>query len=230
MVVPYGGTRFSCRAYVEDAINDKILANPTSNPFGEHVYEASLYVGKHVWEAIGEVVIKSREAMSWLQDIGRKMSEKNLPIIWETPSGFVVQQIYKSMRPRRITTHIDNVLIKPTILEETENLDKRRSINGVSPNFVHSMDATALTLTINRCIKSGIKDFSVVHDSYGVHAHFVPQMANAIRKSFVEMYSETDVLTNFYDEVIDVIPELEEPPERGDLDIMGVLDSEYFFS
>ena len=33
-----------------------------------------------------------------------------------------------------------------------------------------------------------------------------------------------------YDEVIDVIPELEEPPDRGDLDIMGVLDSEYFFS
>ena len=70
----------------------------------------------------------------------------------------------------------------------------------------------------------------MVHDSYGVHAHFVPRMADAIRESFVEMYSETDVLTNFYDEVIDVIPELEEPPNRGDLDIMGVLDSEYFFS
>ena len=89
---------------------------------------------------------------------------------------------------------------------------------------------TALTLTINRCIKEGIKDFSVVHDSYGVHAHFVPRMADAIRESFVDMYSKTDVLTDFYDEVIDVIPELEEPPDRGDLDIMGVLDSEYFFS
>jgi DNA-directed RNA polymerase len=55
-------------------------------------------------------------------------------------------------------------------------------------------------------------------------------MADAIRESFVEMYSTTDVLTNFYDEVIDVIPELETPPERGDLDIMGVLDSQYFFS
>jgi len=230
MVVPYGGTRFSCRAYVEDAMNDRILQNPTFNPFGEHVYEASLYLGKHVWDAIGEVVIKAREAMSWLQDIGRKMSEKNLPVIWETPSNFVVQQIYKSMRPRRITTHIDNVLIKPSVLEETENIDRRRSINGVSPNFVHSMDATALTLTINRCIKEGIKDFSVVHDSYGVHAHFVPRMADAIRTSFVEMYSETDVLTNFYEEIVDVIPELEEPPNRGDLDIMGVLDSEYFFS
>ena len=229
MVVPYGGTRFSCREYVEDAVNDKILAG-SINPFGDNVYEASLYLSKHVWDAIGEVVVKSREAMSWLQNIGRHMAEKNLPITWETPSKFVVQQIYTSMKARRITTHIDNVLIKPTILEETSKIDKRRTINGVSPNFVHSMDATALTLTINKCILEGINNFSVVHDSYGVHAHFVPRLADAIRTSFVEMYSNTDVLENFYDNVVDVIPDLDDPPNRGELDILGVLKSRYFFS
>ena len=119
------------------------------------------------------------------------------------------------MKAKRITTHIDNVLIKPTILEETTKIDRRRTINGMSPNFVHSMDATALTLTINRCIKGGIKDYSVVHDSFGVHAHFVPRLANSIRESFVDMYSKTDVL---------------EAPTRGELDITGVLDSKYFFS
>ena len=229
MVVPYGGTRFSCREYVEDAMNERIMSEKI-NPFGEHVYEGSLYLSKHVWEAISEVVIKAREAMSWLQDVGRKMASKNLPITWETPSKFVVQQIYSSMKAKRITTHIDNVLIKPTILEETTKIDKRRTINGVSPNFVHSMDATALTLTINRCIKDGIHDFSVVHDSFGVHAHFVPRLANSIRESFVDMYSKTDVLEEFYENVVDVIPDLREPPSRGELDITGVLDSKYFFS
>ena len=229
MVVPYGGTRFSCREYVEDAMNERIMSEKI-NPFGEHVYEGSLYLSKHVWEAISEVVIKAREAMSWLQDVGRKMASKNLPITWETPSKFVVQQIYSSMKAKRITTHIDNVLIKPTILEETTKIDKRRTINGVSPNFVHSMDATALTLTINRCIKEGIHDYSVVHDSFGVHAHFVPRLANSIRESFVDMYSKTDVLEEFYENVVDVIPDIAEPPSRGELDITGVLDSKYFFS
>ena len=92
------------------------------------------------------------------------------------------------------------------------------------------MDATALTLTINKCILEGINNFSVVHDSYGVHAHFVPRLADAIRTSFVEMYSNTDVLENFYDNVVDVIPDLDDPPNRGELDILGVLDSRYFFS
>jgi DNA-directed RNA polymerase len=229
MVVPYGGTRFSCREYVEDAMNERVMSEKI-NPFGDHIYEGSLYLSKHVWEAISEVVIKAREAMSWLQDIGRKMAGKNLPITWETPSKFVVQQIYSSMKAKRITTHIDNVLIKPTILEETTKIDRRRTINGVSPNFVHSMDATALTLTINRCIKEGIHDYSVVHDSFGVHAHFVPRLANSIRESFVDMYSKTDVLEQFYENVVDVIPDLEEPPSRGELDITGVLDSKYFFS
>ena len=176
------------------------------------------------------MVVKSREAMAWLQEIGRKMADKNLPITWETPSGFVVQQVYSSMKSRRITTHIDNVLIKPTILEETPKIDRRRTINGVSPNFVHSMDATALTLTINECILDGIKNFSVVHDSFGVHAHHVPRLADSIRKSFVEMYSNTDVLEHFYDNVVDVIPDLEDPPSKGELDILGVLASKYFFS
>mgnify|MGYP003648293530 CR=1 FL=1 len=229
MVVPYGGTRFSCREYVEDAMNERVMSSKV-NPFGDHIYEGSLYLSKHVWEAISEVVIKAREAMSWLQEVGRKMASKNLPITWETPSKFVVQQIYSSMKAKRITTHIDNVLIKPTILEETTKIDRRRTINGVSPNFVHSMDATALTLTINRCIKDGIHDYSVVHDSFGVHAHFVPKLADSIRESFVDMYSKTDVLEKFYENVVDVIPDLEEPPSRGELDITGVLDSKYFFS
>ena len=230
MVVPYGGTRYSCREYIEDAMQERILQPHVKNPFGDNVYEGSLYLAKHVWDAIGEVVIAAREAMSWLQDIGRKMSDKNLPIVWETPSKFVVQQTYPSMRGRRVTTHIDNVLIKPSVLEETDRIDKRRATNGLSPNFVHSMDANALTLTINKCIMQGISDFAVVHDSFGVHAHHVPRLAQSIREAFVEMYLDRNALEEFYENVEGVLPDLERPPTQGTLDIKEVLESKYFFS
>jgi len=229
MVVPYGGTRYSCRTYIEEGIHEAIL-NGTPNIFGEEVYEASLYLSGHVWSAIGEVVVAAREAMSWLRNIGSQMASKNMGVSWQTPSDFIVHQAYKSMKGKRVTTHIDNVLIKPTVLEETEKIDKRRSTNGLSPNFVHSMDAAALTLTINKCIMSGISDFAVVHDSYGVHAACVPRMASAIREAFVDMYEDRDVLHDLLENVEGVLPDLESPPKGGSLDIQGVLKSQYFFS
>ena len=229
MVVPYGGTRYSCREYVEDAMQEKILGGH-KNPFGEETYEASMYLSAHVWEAISEVVVAARQAMDWLRNIGRTMSDKNLPLTWETPSKFVVNQAYKSMRGKRVHTHIDNVLIKPSVLEESLDIDKRRSTNGVSPNFVHSMDASALTLTINECIMQGINDYAVVHDSYGVHAHHVPALARAIRKSFVSMYADKDLLGELHDNLKDELPDLDDPPPLGVLDIHEVTESKYFFS
>ena len=34
----------------------------------------------------------------------------------------------------------------------------------------------------------GIKDFALIHDSYGIHAADVELMSEIIRKVFVEMY------------------------------------------
>jgi DNA-directed RNA polymerase len=44
------------------------------------------------------------------------------------------------------------------------------------------------------------------------------------------MYKNVDVLSNFYNDLETVLPELEKPPELGSLNIDGVLDSKYFFS
>ena len=92
------------------------------------------------------------------------------------------------------------------------------------------MDASALTLTINECIMQGINDYAVVHDSYGVHAHHVPALARAIRKSFVSMYADKDLLGELHDNLKDELPDLDDPPPLGALDIHEVIESKYFFS
>ena len=76
----------------------------------------------------------------------------------------------------------------------------------------------------------GISDFAVVHDSFGVHAHHVPRLAQSIREAFVEMYLDRNALEEFYENVEGVLPDLERPPTQGTLDIKEVLESKYFFS
>ena len=71
----------------------------------------------------------------------------------------------------------------------------------------------------------------MIHDSYGVHARYVPDMAHALRKAFVEMYEENDVITNFKGDAEESVGlPMPDSPERGNLDIDSVIGATYFFA
>lgn len=230
MVLPYGGQRYSCRAYIEEYVRDRMEAGDTS-PWGNDLFMATQYLTGLVWDAIGDTVVSARKAMDWIQSIAADISALNLPLIWTSPSGFVVQQQYPSMRERRITTYIDNTLVKPTVNElDFTVIDRRRAVQGSSPNFVHSMDAAAMSLTIIKCVESGITDFAMIHDSYGVHASDTEELALRIREAFYEMYTKHDVLEEFREAALEVLDEVPPVPEKGALDLDEVLMSTFFFS
>ena len=230
MVVPYGGTMYSCRGYIEEAMRDEFLKGKP-NEFGDDLFKSSMFLARHVWDAIGKVVVSAREAMKWLQTIGNNLSKKHIPVVWTTPSGFLVHQMYPATKERQITTHIDGKLIRPVLSDQDHSkVDRHRAVNGIAPNFVHALDASALTLTVNKCLDEGIEDFAMVHDSYGVYAHNSPALALNLREAFVEMYEDHDVLQEFKMYALDVLDEVEPQPEMGDLDLRKVLKSNYFFS
>lgn len=58
------------------------------------------------------------------------------------------------------------------------------------PNFIHSLDAAHLMLTINRCRQLGIEDFVAVHDSFGTHACDVAKLGRALRDSFMQLHHQ----------------------------------------
>ena len=230
MVVPYGGQRYSCRAYIEEYIMDKIEDGAVPG-WGDDHFGASQWLTPFVWDAIGEIVVSARKAMDWIQSVAGQVSKLNLPLIWKTPSGFMVQQQYPSVEERRIATYIDNTLIKPTANElNMQKLDKRRAVQGSSPNFVHSMDAAAMTITITKALHEGIESFAMIHDSYGTHAADTPVLAQLIREAFVDMYTENDVLEQFRQAALEVVDEVPEVPAKGSLDLSRVLESDFFFA
>ncbi len=231
MVVPYGGTRFSCRSYVEEYIRDCIYEGQEW-PWDKNLplYIPVNWITTKVWNAITEVVVSAREAMDWIRKVSSIVSKQNYPLIWYIPSGMIIHQQYKDVTKKKIFTHIDGVLIKPTVqIEDDTGIDNRRAVNGSAPNFVHSLDACALTFTVNMCVEEGITSYQMIHDSYGTHATNTPKLAQLLREAFVKLYQDFDALEEFKKSALEVVDKVPNPPKKGELDITEVLDSKYFF-
>ncbi|MER8385223.1 hypothetical protein NKH14_06825 [Mesorhizobium sp. M1380] len=230
MVLPYGGTPRSCLKYVDEAVKAKIAAGYVHN-LGDDLKKAIGFLSSIIWDSIGDVVIAAREAMGWLQKTARAMGKDNLPIYWTTPSGFVAYQCYVDFSSRQIRTRIAGKMVKPRIYEETDQINASKQATSISPNCVHSLDASAMILTVDEMVDAGITDFAMIHDSYGTHACNTSRLAATLRAVFVRMY-QADPLTAFRDEIIKNNPgiELEELPSKGDLDLNQVLKSDFFFA
>ena len=234
MVLPYGGRQYSFSDFVMDYLTDE-KEKGYMHPFGDDAFKACILLAKVIWQSIGEVVHAATDAMGWLQKASRVASAEGLPIRWDTPVNFPVLQAYKETKPYRIETKLLGSTFRPMLYKETGKIDKNRQANGISPNFVHSIDAAHMMLTIDVAKQCEIFSFAMVHDSYGTHAADAETLWWCLRKAFVEMYSQTDVLEDFRTDLLDILPRdkhdlIPPAPEKGSLDIALVEDSEFFFN
>jgi DNA-directed RNA polymerase len=231
MVLPYGGTPRSCLKYVDEAVKAKIAAGYKHN-LGDELKKAIGFLASLVWDSIGDVVIAARDAMGWLQRTARVVGKENLPLHWTTPSGFVAFQSYLDMRSRLLRTKIAGKMVKLREFTDTDEINAAKQATSISPNYVHSMDASAMILTVYALAAMGITHFAMIHDSYGTHACNTTLLASTLRKVFVEMYKE-DPLARLRREIIDNNPsvdEIEPLPPKGDLNLDAVLASDFFFA
>jgi DNA-directed RNA polymerase len=232
MIVPYSGTRHACRAYIEEAIQDKIK-DGTPNPFGDDLFEASNYLAGHVWDAISSVIVSARKVMDYVKNVADVYAQMGQHMEWITPTGWVVLQQYSQTQQKRIKTHINGEVVSLSFPKEKENtVHRHRTGLGASPNFIHSLDAAAMTKTINQASKLGIHDYAMVHDSYGTHSSMMPLLSEVLREEFVKMYEQHDVLTELRQHAIITLgtEDVPQPPSCGSLDIRNVLKSDYFFA
>lgn len=238
MVLPYGGTESSCREYTEEWLKGQIQDEKLHLPEGQKVYGMSMYLAKHIWEAIGTTVIAARDAMKFLQDMATVVNRVNKPIQWTTPCGLPVLQGYKDTKEQRIKTRIGDQIVKFSIQETasdaTLNTAKQRS--AISPNYVHSLDAAALMKTVCFCLDNDIAAFAMIHDSYGTYAADSEKLASLLRSTFIKMFGgDANLLSEFQKEVLACVP-LEEQtklpalPKTGELEVREVEKSAFFFA
>lgn len=234
MTLPYGAREYGMRTSMvdflrEQADEDKVL------PWDlDRLFIPAIYIVKHIWNAIGRVVVAAMSAMEYLQKVAKVAAEEGLPIHWTSPSGFPVMQEYRELVGSRLKTQIGGELVRITISKEGDTLDKRRQAAGISPNFVHSLDSAHLMRTVCMSEEAGIEDFAMIHDSFGTHAANTEALGVILRHAFVEQY-RGDVLGEFHKSITKQLSEdrrklMPKLPPTGTLDIEQVLHSDFFFA
>jgi DNA-directed RNA polymerase len=240
MVVPYAGTFSSCMEYTRDAVNEKLKDGhqlPWSSDDPSH-NDRVVYLAKLIWNAIDKVVIKGKEAMRWLSEVARaytRVTNKlegtahSKRMSWVTPDGFEAIHYRPDDKKKRADTYLDG-RVNLTYYEETDKLNASNMALAVAPNFVHSLDAALLRMSVMKALDLNLTtSFGMVHDSFGVHAADMSVfLSRCVKPAFIEMY-QRDVLADFRDRLPEGI-EIPDQPKMGKLDLNGVTESEFFFS
>ena len=223
LATPYGISKKGIAEYFRNVFLD-----------GHFEYERrvviSEYLAKKLKTSIRKTIRPGTKLMAWFRKIAFKLAKENLPIEWTAPTGFIVVQAEWRTRTRSIPG-------KPSItLTEKIRPQKLSGIQQalkVVANFIHSLDAAHLVLTINRlACEENLTHFGVVHDSYAVHGCDILKLNRVLREEFVQMHKNLDLakFPNRDDFMAANKIEFEPPPSHEEFDIEEVLKSEYFFS
>lgn len=232
MTLPYAATQRSCFLYTRDYLSERIKSGEAlphgwfKKDFDNH----AMLLSDNIWAAIGEVVVKAKEGMTWFQSSIREYVKKNpdKEFGWYAPDGLYCFQAKWDMDTRRVNTFLNGEMIKPAFDVETDEVDPRGMAQAVAPNIIHSIDAAILRAATGRAIarEEPLKHFAFIHDSFGVHAADMEVFLNeCLKPAFVDIF-KIDILSSLQNSFGTEQP----PPSQGNLDLDGVLSSQFCFS
>ena len=209
--------------------------------FEDNGFKPSLYLSRVTQTAVERTVVKAAECMAWLKETASVVTAEGLPVRWTTPDGFPVVQNYREQKAHRIDTMIFGSRVMMSVSEDQMDkkgkpmISRRKQASGLSPNFVHSLDATHLRMAVLQASQEGISDIALVHDSFGTHAADTGRFFVILREALVKMYVEQDVIEDFAAQMRAQLPSAKRdkvptPPAKGNLDPYGVLESDFAFA
>ena len=230
MTLPYGVSKYGMVDQLLDETKNQVLPDGSKYYGDINPYKYCDYLGSVNWEATGRVIKAARVLMDWFRDVAEVVVEAGHDVGWSTPTGFKVLPMYRKLETKRIYTFSGKMRVAFSVGERGSQRDGRKVRQSLSPNIIHSFDAAHLCMVVEELADAGLTSFSLIHDSYGVHAPDVDLLHEKLRSTFVKIYDK-DVLQQFKKEVEDAVDvELPEVPEYGSLDVSQVLDSKYFFN
>ena len=222
--------------------DDVLSGRLEEHPFGEDEgFKASNFLAKQNWSAVNQVITGASEGMKFFKTLSRLLAHENKHTRWVTPMGFPVVQSYTKFTTKEIKVYLYDRTLQKNVRTQISlrdkplrKVDKTKSASAISPNVIHSMDASHLLKTVIEGLYNNIRSFFLIHDSFATTPTDTAKLSKLIRKAFVEMYTNyclyTEVLKENKEQFTDIDKvKLPEIPSKGGLDLEAIKDSRYCF-
>ena len=232
MTLAYGSKQYGFKGQIIEDTLEPAIGSGHGDMFTASTTALAAYLAKLIWNSVTVTVVKAVEGMKWLQEVASLVCQNNNVVTWHTPMGLPVQQNYMEVNIKAFQMRFLGTRKRFYVPELTGEIANRKQAQGIAPNFIHSMDASHLQWSINRCLDKGIKHYSMIHDSYATCPAQADTLFHTVREAFVEMYTSNDVLMNFKEDMQGLVApdvKIPDPPVKGTLNIKCVLESLYMF-
>ena len=199
---------------------------------GQEKHSEFLSIRKELNEFF-QVPVDERDDMQ-IENLKEQMKEYKSVLIkgngskvirWTTPSDFPVRYECFKWDDFKCRGTINGKQIKHTIRVKTSTPDIRGFMSGISPNYIHSMDASHMALIIDDWKGA----FGAIHDSFSTHACDVDNLLGTTKDKFVSMYDEDNLFNKIRNDITGGTDDVSQP-DIGSLEIQEVYDSDYFFA
>ena len=228
-------------------IDDLVLRNQIDkNPFGETPFgqrKAAEFLAAINYDAVSSVLSSVNSGMSFFRKLVGALAHEGKHFKFKNQVGFPMHQKYTHWNVKKVRIFLFDRETKiykrsqvSVRLDSKQKVDKKKSKSAISANIIHSCDSAHLLATVIAMHKKGCNDFFMIHDSFGCLPNQCNKMFDTVRETFVNQYENyclyTDVLNQVKKQLSDEgIKKLDvEIPEKGNLDLRAIMESDYCFS
>lgn len=186
----------------------------------------------------------------FFQQMAKLCMKVNIPLIWITPNGLKITQFYNKSIQNKVSISFKNKSITVVLREMTDKMDRKKQVQSIIPNIIHSLDATHLMNIVNNASKN--HPVLTIHDCFGSHPNFIESLKYLVIIEFVKQYSDYRFLSLFHSRILQNLKDnnlilmedlkgdyilfenkkLQVPkiPPSGQLNLNDILKSEYFIT
>ncbi|QDP58688.1 MAG: putative RNA polymerase [Prokaryotic dsDNA virus sp.] len=182
---------------------------------GKDVTEAYLGAIQSVAGAVTQLTDAISNRMTYAVKDGKRQ------FTWKAADGFIASTCYEEFED--VTIRVGQSLSVRMRGQGKQPIDQRKTVQAMSPNFVHSIDSCHLRMVVN----AADYDLVAVHDSVGSSPCDYFTTSSLIREKYAMVHKCYDALADLCESIDESKPEF---PVENDFCAKEALKSAYIFS